>query len=249
MHYSFFAITHLRFLARPPSCLQHDAHVMPSFFTTPHPHPLTALRPHPFIQEKRASSPCATHLLTRDLRKITSLVRCAASTFSAYFSLFETANAPPPAGFSLRPPGGRQETLPPSYPPGTGSRCSRRFPLSSPRSPSHHFRREHQRLKALGARPSLLYAHRGLSLCGCVRRGLSLCGFSTYRPAAPLARNELQGATRQHASASTHQRINAPPCSVGNCLGSRPFLKREKGPKLHASALCVRFRLCRAYAA
>ena len=143
MHYSFFAITHPRFLARPPpSCLQHDAHAMPSSFHHATPSSPHALHPHPFIQEKRASSPCATHLLTRDLRKITSLVRCAPGAFSAYFSLFETANAPPPVGFSLRPPGGRQETPPSKLPSWHRQSLLPAIPLSSPRSPSHHFRRE-----------------------------------------------------------------------------------------------------------
>ena len=179
---------------------------MPSSLTTPYPHPLTALHPHPFIQEKRASSPCATQLLTRDLRKITSLVRCAAGAFSAYFSLFETANAAPPAGFSLRPPGGRQEAPPSKLSSWHRQSLLPAIPSPPRRSPSHHFRRERQRLKALGARPSLLYAHRGLSLCGYARRGLSLCGFSTAGRRRRFARNELQGATRQRASASAHQR-------------------------------------------
>lgn len=92
------------------------------------------------------------------------------------------------------------------------------IPLSSPRSPSHHFRRERQRLKALGARPSLLYAHRGLSFCDYACRELSLCDSSTCWPTEPLAQNELQGATRQRASAPAHQRINAPSCSADSRL-------------------------------
>ena len=191
---------------------------MPSSLTTPYPHPLTALHPHPFIQEKRASSPCATQLVTRELRKITSLVRCAAGAFSAYFSLFETANAAPPAGFSLRPPGGRQEAPPSKLSSWHRQSLLPAIPLSSPRSPSHHFRRERQRLKALGARPSLLYAHRGLSFCDYACRELSLCDSSTCWPTEPLAQNELQGATRQRASAPAHQRINAPSCSADSRL-------------------------------
>ncbi len=62
------------------------------------------------MRVKPAHSPLPTHFLTSGSRKITSLVRCAAASFSAYFSVFETANANPPEGFSLRPPGGRQET-------------------------------------------------------------------------------------------------------------------------------------------
>lgn len=188
---------------------------MPSSLTTPYPHPLTALHPHPFIQEKRASSPCATQLLTRDLRKITSLVRCAAGAFSAYFSLFETANAAPPAGFSLRPPGGRQEAPPSKLSSWHRQSLLPAIPLSSPRSPSHHFRRERQRLKALGARPSLLYAHRGLSLCGYARRGLSLCGFST---AGRRRRSHETNSKAQHANAPAHQRISAPSCSADSRL-------------------------------
>ena len=214
---------------------------MPSSFHHATPSSPYALHPHPFIQEKRASSPCATHLLTRDLRKITSLVRCAPGAFSAYFSLFETANAPPPVGFSLRPPGGRQETPPSKLPSWHRQSLLPAIPLSSPRSPSHHFRRDRQRLKALGARPSLLYAHRGLSLCSCAHRGLFRC---KPRHVGRRRRSRKTNSKTQRAGVSTRQRVNVPTCSADSRFGPHPFLKREKGPKLHASALCVRFRPC-----
>ena len=179
---------------------------MPSSLTTPYPHPLTALHPHPFIQEKRASSPCATQLLTRDLRKITSLVRCAAGAFSAYFSLFETANAAPPAGFSLRPPGGRQEAPPsklsswhrqsllPAIPPLLPAISIASFPPGAPTTKSPR-----------RASFSPLRAPRTFSLWLRAPRAFPLRLLDS-RPAAPIARNELQGATRQRASASAHQR-------------------------------------------
>lgn len=163
---------------------------------------------HPFVQGKRAHSPPATHLLTTNSRKITSLVRCAATAFSAYCSLFEAANAHPPEGFSLRPSGGRQETsslqamlLAPD------SRCFRRA-LSSPRDPpSRPFPPEAQTTKALGARPSLLYAHRGLSFRrpamanypavaneSSGRYGATWNRFG-HRASQPLAHMEPEGAT------------------------------------------------------
>lgn len=90
MHYSLPAIT------IPSRCSAARAPHAPSM--------MPERRPHPFFLVEDPRSPSITHLLTRVSRKITSLVRCAAARFSAYCSLFETANAHPPEGFPFALP-------------------------------------------------------------------------------------------------------------------------------------------------